>query len=137
MGRLTDEDIKELIELHGETFIPDEEQESKRKVKKKPLIEPEWRFDAWKSGMMDRFGEIPFEETEGKGCYDRNLGRRRNEREPGEFMVGDPVEEKEEENDPALEYYDLRIPPIPTVEEYCRYKWAKVDCDMEDPLADD
>jgi hypothetical protein len=59
MGRLTEEDIAELTELHGETFIPDEEQESKRKKKKKPLIEPEYRFNEWKPGMFDRFGEIP------------------------------------------------------------------------------
>lgn len=141
MTRLTEDDIEEIKKEFGETFIPDEEQESKRKVKKAPLIEPDWDFDEWKPGMTDRFspfiGDIPKEETEGKGCYDRKIGRRRNEKEPGEFYKGHQVEEKEDENDPDLEYYDLRIPPIPTVEEYCRYKWAKVDCDIEDELTND
>jgi hypothetical protein len=123
---------------YGDKYNSDEEDEETRwrnKIKIKP--EYEWDYPPWNPEMKDRFGPVPEKETEGKGCYDRNIGRRRNEREPGEFMKGDLVDEKEEEDNINLEYYNFRIKPQPPVDEYLEYRWAKVDCDIEDALAEE
>lgn len=41
-----------------------------------------------------------------------------------------------DEEDSEMEYYDFKLPPVKAIAEYQVYNWAKVDCDIEDKLAE-
>lgn len=72
----------------------------------------------------DRFGFCP------EGYWDELIGRRRDEAYTGEFMPGVLADSDEEFSE--YEYFDYELPPVAPVEEYQVYRWAKVDCDIED-----
>lgn len=87
------------------------------------IIWPEGHWD-----KPDKYGIID------EKAQDNKTGKRRDEAFPGEWDEGVLADTDEELSD--YEFFDYKVRPDEPDEWWRQFKWAKVDCDEENDLAD-